>query len=351
MKIAFLGDMHYGVKGNSPYFLNHTKKFLQECFFPCIKKHKIEKIVQFGDLVDSRKNINFLTATHLMNDFVKPMDGHELHIILGNHDTYWKESNEVNALNTLLTDRYENIHIHEEISEVVFDKTKFLMVPWICKENEQHVNKVMSTTKAKIVCGHFEINGAECNKGQIFHGGQDSKLFDRFSSVFSGHFHIPSNYHNIRYLGSFSWFNWGDYDTDRGFYIFDTKTEKLEFIKNPFPIFQKFIYDDLGKTEEQVFDLKLESAANCFARIIVKSKTNQKLFDKFLRTIEGYNPENIQVVDDYLNLQLISENVTPIETKDTLEIFREYFGNIKDVDANKLDNFVVNLYNEAISLE
>ena len=44
---------------------------------------------------------------------------------------------------------------------------------------------------------------------------------------------------------------WNDVDDPRGFHIFDTDTFKLEFIQNPYTMFEKVYYDD---TDVKLFD-------------------------------------------------------------------------------------------------
>ena len=37
---------------------------------------------------------------------------------------------------------------------------------------------------------------------------------------------------------------WNDVDDKRGFHIFDTETNELEFIENPYTIFERIYYED-----------------------------------------------------------------------------------------------------------
>ena len=53
-----------------------------------------------------------------------------------------------------------------------------------------------------IIMGHLEINGFEMHKGQLAEGKFEKKLFNRFETVFSGHFHHKSDDGQIYYLGT-----------------------------------------------------------------------------------------------------------------------------------------------------
>jgi DNA repair exonuclease SbcCD nuclease subunit len=61
MKIAILGDCHFGMRGDSLEFHNYYKKFYEEVFFPYLIENNIDTVFQMGDLFDRRKFINFNT--------------------------------------------------------------------------------------------------------------------------------------------------------------------------------------------------------------------------------------------------------------------------------------------------
>jgi len=53
-----------------------------------------------------------------------------------------------------------------------------------------------------------------------------------------------------------------------------------------------------------------------------------------------------------LNLDLVSDTTIETEAKDTLTIFREFIKQANTViSSEKLDNMIVSLYQEALSLE
>ena len=61
MKIAIITDTHFGAKGDSQIFLEHTFKFFEDVFFPTIKERGITNVLHLGDLMDRRKYVNFHT--------------------------------------------------------------------------------------------------------------------------------------------------------------------------------------------------------------------------------------------------------------------------------------------------
>ena len=105
MKIAILNDTHFGVRNDSEAFRDYQLKFFNDIFFPYIKKHNIKTLVHLGDVVDRRKFINHQTASVWRKAFwdVLWKEKIDTHIIIGNHDTYFKNTNEVNAIENLYT--------------------------------------------------------------------------------------------------------------------------------------------------------------------------------------------------------------------------------------------------------
>ena len=115
MKLAIITDTHWGVRNDSQAFLDNSKVFLDNVFFPYLEKHGVHTILHLGDLVDRRKYINYNTASRLRQDFLDPIygRGYEMHIVAGNHDTYFKNTNEVNALRELVIGKYTNTKVYD----------------------------------------------------------------------------------------------------------------------------------------------------------------------------------------------------------------------------------------------
>jgi calcineurin-like phosphoesterase family protein len=87
------------------------------------------------------------------------LQGMEVHCIVGNHDTYFKNTNEVNSPKELFGSRYPDFHIYDTPVELTFDNTKIAMIPWINKGNEQKSIDFINQTDATILAGHFELEG------------------------------------------------------------------------------------------------------------------------------------------------------------------------------------------------
>lgn len=353
-KIALITDTHWGVRGDNVAFLDNSKKFLDEVFFPYIDGNNIGTVIHLGDLVDRRKYININTARRLRVDFLDKLNERNLdiHLIAGNHDTYFKNTNEVNAIKELVENAYPSFKTYTKHAESVnFGGIPILFIPWVCDDNRKQVLDAIQASPAQIAMGHLEISGFEMFKGSVVSHGDDRSIYNKFDIVMSGHFHHRSTDGHIVYLGSHGEFTWSDFDDPRGFHVFDTETRELTFIENPFRMFKKIWYND---TEDSFLQKKIDYSLykNCLIKVIVTNKTNLYWFDKFIENLEEENPLDIQIVEDHLNLNLEDDNEIINEAESTLDIFKKYIDTyeIKNLDKNKLSKKIVELYNEAISI-
>ncbi len=109
MKVAIICDTHFGVRNDSPLFLNYFLDFFENQFFPYLREHNIKHVLHLGDLMDRRKFVNFQTLAEVKKRFISHFDSGEFELwcLLGNHDTYYKNTNEINSINQL----FNNIRI------------------------------------------------------------------------------------------------------------------------------------------------------------------------------------------------------------------------------------------------
>lgn len=355
MKIALITDTHWGIRNDSPVFYDYSKKFLDNVFFPYLKENGIDTVIHLGDIFDRRKQVNIQTANRLRKDFLEVLQDMDvqMHLIAGNHDTYFKNTNKINSIDEFITDIYKNVVSYtNDAQTVVFDGVPLLLVPWICDDNRNQILEEMRKTNAQICMGHFEIAGFEMYKGSVVSHGDDRKLFNKFDMVFSGHFHHRSTDGQIFYLGSHAEFTWSDYDDPKGFHIFDTETRELKFIENPYKMFKKIWYND---TDEDFIRNKIDypQYTNCMLKVIVTNKSNPYWFDKFIENLEKENPIDMQIVEDHFNLDIENDDDIINEAESTLDIFKKYIQNydLKNVPRDKLESKINQLYEEALTLE
>jgi len=351
MKIALITDTHWGVRNDQLAFLDNNKRFLDEVFFPYLDLHSISTVIHLGDLVDRRKYLNINTAKRLRDDFISPLHtrGIRAHLIIGNHDTYFKNTNTVNSIREF----YEHdFHIYESAEVVEFAGVPILFIPWICDDNRETTLELIKNTDAQIAMGHLEIAGFEMFRGSPVSHGDDRVLFNRFDLVCSGHYHHRSSSGNIHYLGSHAEFTWSDYDDPKGFHIFDTETRELAFVENPFRMFRKVWYNDKDTSTEDLLDRDWKKYTGCYVKLIVQNKDNPMNFDLFTTKLYEAGPIEVIIVEDHRNMDAIDESDLLDEAEDTLTILSKYIGTIEsNVDNKDLDKLMRSLYHEALQME
>lgn len=353
MKIAIVTDTHWGVRNDSPAFADFFNKFYSNVFFPYLDEHNIKTVFHLGDIVERRKYINFTSSNRMHQDFIVPLAvrGIESYLVVGNHDTYYKNTNEINALDQLYGGRpVGNMTIVEDPTEFEFDGCKIVLMPWMCQDNMQRAIDLISNTRAEILMGHLELAGFEMYKGNVIDHGMDSSIFSKFDVVCSGHYHHKSSRGNIHYLGCPYEITWSDYGDPKGFHIFDTETRELTFIQNPYNMFNKVHYDDSsGMAVGDIPDF--EHLKDTYVKVIVHSKTNPYMFDLFIDKLEKADPMNIHVVDDNLYLNLEDDEDIVNEAEDTLSILRKFVDNVEmQADKTQVEKFLSDLYAEASSV-
>jgi hypothetical protein len=355
LKLALITDLHYGIRNDSVILLDNNKRFLDNVFFPRLRQEDIHTVVCLGDLLDRRKYINYLVAHRLRTDFMEAMwrnDVHQFHWILGNHDIFWRQRTDVNAADELYpTCVYDApfFHVYDEATEVHFDNTKVLFVPWICDQNREQCYELINKTDARICFGHLEITGFEMYKGIVSRDGEDRERYQNFDTVCTGHYHHRSSDGRIFYLGASGEFIWSDHNDDRGFHIYDCDSRELTFIKNPHTLFAKVFYDDANGQYNGIDAAQLNGK---FVKVVVKSRTNSDAYNTFMAQVESAQPAELQVVEDHLNLNLVTDSNIVSDAKSTLDIMREYIQSTNNlVNATKLDSLIVDLYHRALSAE
>lgn len=354
MKIALVTDSHWGVRNDSAAFADYFKQFYDNVFFPYLEENNIDTIIHLGDIVERRKYINFVTASRLENDFVRVAHNRGINVfyIVGNHDCFYKNTNEINSMEQLYGNRaYSTMQVVTHPTEVTLDGCNIVLMPWMCQDNMDKSIQLISNTKAQILMGHLELSGFEMYKGNVIDHGMDTSIFEKFDVVCSGHYHHKSSKGNIHYLGCPYEITWSDYGDQKGFHIFDTESRDLTFISNPYKMFNKIHYDDVNNDMNIIANNVLEQYNGTYVKVIVHNKSNPYIFDMFIDRLEKIEPLGIQVVEDNLHLNLEDDEDIINEAEDTLSILKKFVNNIEiNVDKKDVERFLGELYNEASSL-
>ena len=350
MKIALVTDTHFGARNDNQNVNDYFYKFYDDIFFPELEKRGITTCVHLGDVVDRRKFISFKIANDFRQRFINRFAelGIDLHIIIGNHDTYYKNTNEVNSMEELVGRDRCNIYTGPEVVE--FDGVPIQFIPWINANNYDESMSALSRSPAQIAMGHLEVNGFEMHKGHFADGSYDKELFRRFDIVMSGHFHHKSDDGQIYYLGTPYEIYWSDYEDPRGFHIFDTDTRELERIVNPYRLFEKVYYDD---TTTDYTEYDMSKFKDMYVKVIVVNKKDLYQFDKFVDKLLQADAHEVKIVEDFseLDAENVSDDIVE-NTEDTMTLLEKYIDELDvTMDKDRLKNTMRSLYTEAQDLE
>ena len=307
--------------------------------------------MHLGDYYDHRKFVNFKALNHNRKVFLDPMRklGMRMDIIPGNHDTYYKNTNDLNSLKELLGYYMNEVHIIMEPKVMEYGSLKMAMVPWINQENYESTMKFIEECKADWLGAHLDLAGFEMMRGIKNVHGMDHKLFKKFELVLTGHFHVGSKQDNIWYLGSQMEFFWSDANDPKYFHVIDTETREIERIKNPYTLFHKIVYND-EKMDYNTYDVS--QLKKQFVKVVVVNKKDTFSFDRFIDRIQSVDIHELKIAENFN--EFIGENVEDeaIEFDDTPTLVDSYIDGVEtDLDKDKIKVQMRELMTEAQALE
>ena len=346
-KIAILNDTHCGARNSSEVFMDYQEKFYRDVFFPYLLENNIKEIIHLGDYYEHRKFVNFKALEHNRKIFLGKLReyGIAMHIIPGNHDVFYKNTNDLCSLKELMGHYTDVVHIWMEPTTLEFDNLSVGLIPWINAENYADTMEFVKTCKAPIIGGHFEFSGFEMYKGIPNPHGMDTSNFDRFEMVLSGHFHTKSSRGNIHYLGSQMEFTWGDCDDSKYFHVLDTNTRELTAVHNPHTLHSKVVYND-EKMDYNSYDVS--QLDNQFVKVIVEKKTDYFGFDRFIDRMQQRPIHELKIAESFE--QFLGDNVEDeeIALDDTQVLLDSYVEAVEtEADKDKLKTLLRGLYVEA----
>jgi DNA repair exonuclease SbcCD nuclease subunit len=343
--VAIYTDSHYGARKGSKHLHDYFELFYKNIFFPTLKEKGVEVVIHMGDAFDSRKSIDYQSLEWAKRVVFDPLKEYEVHMIVGNHDCYFKNSNDVNSPSLLLKD-YDNIKTYSSPTNTKVGGIDMTFIPWICSENHDETLKVIKKSKAKIAMGHLELQGFRVNKHLVMEEhGLDPNIFAKFQKVFSGHYHTRSDNGTVFYLGNPYEMYWTDVNDTRGFHIFDTETLEHTPINNPYKLFYNIYYED---TPHQLFDAT--EYQNKIVKVIVRKKSKIKDFEKFVDKLYAAGVQDLKIVENF-DIQE-SEEFQIDDDENTISILNRYIDEAEiEFDKNRIKTIFQDLYKQSCEVE
>ena len=343
MKVGLICDTHYGARKGSKLFHDYFELFYKNVFFPTLEQYGIDTVIHMGDAFDSRKSIDYQSLEWAKRVVFEPLKNYVVHMIVGNHDSYYKNTNNTNSPQLLLKD-YPNIRTYSSPTEIKVGNLDVLLLPWICMENEEQSLKMIKKTKAKVAMGHLEFQGFRVNRQIIMEHGLEANLFTNFKKVFSGHYHTRSDNGTVFYTGNPYEIYWTDVNDARGFTIFDTETLEHTYINNPYKMFYNIYYED---TNYQTFDTR--EYENKIVKVVVRKKTDTKKFEKFIDKLYASNITELKIIENF-DIQDPVE-FEAFESEDTISILNRYIQEAEiSLDKSVIQKMMQEIYQEACEL-
>ena len=350
MKIALLCDTHCGIRNSSEVFLDNAEDFYTNIFFPECEKRGVKQILHLGDYYDHRKFVNFKALNQNRRVFLDQLRKHNMvmDIIPGNHDTYYKNTNELNALKECLGHYMNEVHIIMEPTVMQYGSLSMALLPWICADNYEPSMCFIRDCKADCLGAHLELANFEIGRGIFAPHGMDAKIFKKFEQVLSGHYHTASRRDNIWYLGNPMEFFWSDAHDPKFFHILDTESRQIEKIRNTYTLFEKIVYND----KEIDYNSYNKNLSKKFVKVVVSEKTDPFTFDRFIDNIQNQDIYELKIAENFNEFMGANVDDEEVNFEDTTEIVDSYIEAVDtDLDKDKIKIQMRELMTEAQALE
>lgn len=345
MKIVLLGDTHLGARGGDEDFANLFNTFFTDTLYPYMKENDIDTIIQLGDLFDNRTNLMYKSYYINKDVWFNPLreNGWTMYTLLGNHDIHYRNTLEINSPELLLGEYSDCLTVINRPTQLDFDGYKIDVVPWICKDNQDEVSKFIKRKDiGSVLVGHLEVVGFSMYKGGVpsKHGMSRTDL-EEYPFVFSGHYHHKSNIGNIHYLGTPYEITWADFADPKGFHVFDTEKQTLEFVENPNTMFRRISYDRGSDVDPSTLSGKI-------VKLLVQDRGEQIKYDSFLSSLRESGLKDLDIIE---NKMFVREevDVERVEVEDPLTFAKKYIDSIEtNVEKDDLKSYFEILYSEAM---
>lgn len=331
--MLIFSDLHYGLNDDNEQRLNDADQCI-DWIIEEGKKHE-EKICVFaGDFSHNRYKIGVNTADRMKEAVRKLNDTfEETYLIAGNHDFYYNNDDRVCVLD--LFSKFERVHtVINSAQEINYNGKRILLTPWFYNPNEEIGGKYDA------MIGHFEFVGAKL-KDRFSDRGYDIKSLLAVSPlVFSGHYHLTSEYEKengkLIVIGSPYQQDWSDIGDDKRIILFDGT--KFEVVQNQLsPNYLKIPYEKIKDLDEEMLKqlFKYPKFKNGIIKLMVSGEVDYEKVQKILSAgsvceIRSIEPDYSQV-SSTISESIISEMEKGVE-KSSQDYVIDFISNAIDAD-------------------
>lgn len=342
-KLAIFSDLHLGVHQNSDFWLGVANRWA-DWYISELEKRGITDIIFCGDFFHYRDEISVKTL-NFAKDFLDKFNNFNITMITGNHDAWYKDTSEINSLSILKG--YNNITVYDRITTTTINGKKVTYCPW--------GTNLQDIPQSDLIFGHFELVNFKMNSFKICdHGDCPEVLSEKAPLIFSGHFHLRASRkfgkNNIVYVGNPYEMDFGDSTQTKGFYIFDTKDLKYEFIENI--ITPKHIKVFLSKLIQEsnpsgFFNNKIP---NNIIKLIVDRNINTEHLDALVAKLLTFKPFDLRIDYDvnYNKVQFTEEGEYDLSGIDIIEAINEFINLLDIQNKAEVSKYTTDLYQRSL---
>jgi len=316
-KIFLLADTHFGVRANQLEWLQNQVHFFKEFYIPYLKKYVKKGDILFflGDFFDNRQLLDIYVMNTSIDLVLELSSILPIYFITGNHDIYKKYDTDVNSIRAF---KYiPNVIIYEKPVIVTNNNSKILILPWI--GNKEHEENYVKNNEFDYVFTHTDIAGFKYDNNRYIYKGANLTQIKGIKQLFSGHIHKRQEYQQFIYIGSPYHTKRSDIGNDKGVYLFDPKTNKVNFNKNNLSsIFQRIELEDIL---ELTLKQSLKIFDNNYTDIIVPDKYIH-LFNltKFIDILKDCKYKKIETTGERRKIDNEISELGAINIKDILTL-------------------------------
>lgn len=241
-KTLVFTDLHLGLKNSNLAWLDICRKVVSE-IIDTIKREKIKNVIFCGDFFHSRKQIDLVALCCGFDLITSISENAKLYLICGNHDAYFKHTNEINSIKIFRDAKNVEVIDSDPVAGTI-NGQRALFAPWDASMNYQpefekesfdllfgHLN----FSRKYFISSYYKENGEEIGTSRELLGelgisadGPDfpESMIDTVKeggTVYAGHIHAKKEFvtksRNIVFIGSPYEQNFGERHTPHGFYI------------------------------------------------------------------------------------------------------------------------------------
>jgi hypothetical protein len=294
-KLGIVGDLHFGIKSNNEKYLNYQLDWFYKELIPTLDKEKCDTILFLGDVYDNRVSLSPIILHNTRKLFKELCEKYDVHVVLGNHDCFYRNTNEINTL-CILTD--QGAKVYEDITEINLLGRSTLILPWLNEEVMSKAESTLVNNDYELCFGHLEINGFEMQKNVLQRHGMIPDVFVNVQKVFSGHFHIRNTSGNITYVGTPYEMDWGDSGEPKGFTIMNMDTLEEVYYHNK--ISPRHI--SLYTSELEVEDIDEKLVCNQNIKLYIDKDRNDAEKIQYTEKVLSLEPFKLQTIEEKLSL-------------------------------------------------